>query len=143
MPIAHSDQFGDLEYSEDALLQFPRGLPGFEQYRFFVLIEQPQHAPLVHLQSMENAGLCFLAIHARQIDPNYQLQLQREDRDLIPAGDPTLELVLLSAAEDGQITANMLAPIVIHLPTRVAVQSVRNDQKYSHQHPVGEVASCS
>ena len=143
MSIAHSDQFGDLEYNDEALLQFPRGLPGFEQCRFFVLIQQPQHAPLVHLQSLENAGLCFLAVPVRQIDAGYQLQLQREDRDLIPAGDPTLELALLAAAADGQITANLLAPIVIHLPTRVGVQSVRNDQKYSHQHPVGEVASCS
>ena len=143
MSIAHSDQFGDLEYNDEALLQFPRGLPGFEQCRFFVLIQQPQHAPLVHLQSLENAGLCFLAVPARQVDPDYGLQLHQDDLDLIPAGDPTLELVLLSAASDGQVTANLLAPIVIHLPTRVAVQSVRNDQKYSHQHPVGEVASCS
>ena len=142
MPTAHSDQFGDLEYNEQALLQFPRGLPGFEQYRHFVLIEQSQHAPLVHLQSLENAGLCFVAVPVRLIDPDYQAELQREDRALIPAGDPVLELALLAASADGQITANLLAPVVIHLPTRVAVQAVRADQRYSHKHPVGE-ASCS
>ena len=142
MPTAHSDQFGELEYSEESLLLFPRGLPGFEHARRFVLIEQPQHSPLVHLQSLENADLCFLAAPIHQILPDYQLQLNPEDQELIPAADPKLELALLSATSDGQITANLLAPIVIHLPTRVAVQSVRGDSKYSHQHRLGEESTC-
>jgi flagellar assembly factor FliW len=32
--------------------------------------------------------------------------------------------------------ANLLAPIVLNARTRVAVQAVRHDQRYSHRHPV-------
>lgn len=142
MPTAHSEQFGELEYAEESLLLFPRGLPGFEHTRRFVLIEQPQHAPLVHLQSLENASLCFLAAPVRQIEPQYELRLNPEDQELIRATDSVLELALLSATTDGQISANLLAPIVIDLPTRVAVQSVRTDTRYSHQHPLGEARAC-
>jgi flagellar assembly factor FliW len=142
MPTAHSEQFGELEYTEESLLLFPRGLPSFEHARRFVLIEQPQHAPLVHLQSLENASLCFLAAPIRQIEPHYELQLNLEDQELIRATDSVLELALLSATTDGQISANLLAPIVIDLPTRVAVQSVRSDTRYSHQHPLGEATTC-
>ncbi len=142
MPTAHSEQFGDLEYTEESLLLFPRGLPGFEHARRFVLIEQPQHAPLVHLQSLENASLCFLAAPIRQLEPQYDLRLNPEDQELIRATDSVLELALLSATTDGQISANLLAPIVIDLPTRVAVQSVRADTRYSHQHPLGEARAC-
>jgi len=143
MPRAHSEQFGELDYSEESLILFPRGLPGFEQCRRFVLIDQPEHAPLIHLQSLENAGVCFLAIPIHCIDPAYDLQLSKEEQDLISPADPLLILALLAATEDGQITANLLAPIVIHLPTRVAVQSVRSDSVYSHEHPVTEVKPCS
>ncbi len=142
MPTAHSEQFGDLEYTEESLLLFPRGLPGFEHARRFVLIEEPQHAPLVHLQSLENASLCFLAAPIRQLEPQYDLRLNPEDQELIRATDSVLELALLSATTDGQISANLLAPIVIDLPTRVAVQSVRTDTRYSHQHPLGEARAC-
>jgi flagellar assembly factor FliW len=143
MPRANSEQFGELEYSEESLIRFPRGLPGFEQSRRFVLIDHPEHAPLIHLQSLENATLCFVAIPIRCIDPAYELQLSKEEQDLISPTDPLLILTLLAATEDGQITANLLAPIVIHLPTRVAVQSVRSDTKYSYQQAVTEVKPCS
>jgi flagellar assembly factor FliW len=56
----------------------------------------------------------------------------------------TLDLALLSIADGGRMTANLLAPIVINLADRVAVQAVRSDLKYSHQHPVSiEEVPCS
>jgi flagellar assembly factor FliW len=146
MPRANTEQFGELDYSEESILLFPRGLPGFEECRRFVLLDDPRLPPLVHLQSLETVGLSFLALPVRTIDPDYETGLTEEDREALQIGDTgfeTLDLALLSATADGRMTANLLAPVVIHLAAKRAVQAVRFDTRYSHQHVIGEVEVCS
>ncbi len=45
---------------------------------------------------------------------------------------------MLAVAKAGGITANLLAPVVIHRTSNRGVQAIRVDACYSHQHPVGE-----
>lgn len=142
MPRVLTEQFGELEYSDDAALLFPRGLPGFEATRRFVLLEDAGMAPLVRLQSLEIGSLCFLALPVRSIDPGYETALSKEDREVVGRGE-TLELALLSAGENGSLSANLLAPIVIDLATRRGVQAVRDDLRYSHRHELCEATVCS
>ena len=142
MPRVQTEQFGELEYSEDAALLFTRGLPGFEAARRFVLLDDAELAPLVHLQSLEIGGLCFLALPVRSIEPEYETALTGEDREVLGRG-PTLDLALLSADHEGSLSANLLAPVVIDLATRRAVQAVRADSRYSYRHSLSEVPVCS
>jgi flagellar assembly factor FliW len=53
-----------------------------------------------------------------------------------PAAGDVVCLALLSAAENGPLTANLLAPVVINLAAGRAVQAVRSDRAYSHKHPL-------
>lgn len=148
MPRAHTEQFGELEYASDSTLTFPRGLPGFEECRQFVLLDQPDLAPLVYMQSLETPELCFLALPVRAVVPDYEISLSPEDceaagmDDAAGPGRSTLDLALLSVAVDGRLTANLLAPVVINLATRQAVQAVRSDTRYSHAHVLEEAAAC-
>ena len=111
-----------------------------------MLLDDPEFAPLVHLQSLEIGNLCFLALPVRSIDPCYETMLMGEDREVLGwrgIGARTLELALLSAGHDGSLSANLLAPVVIDLTTRRAVQAVRFDTRYSHRHVLAEVPVCS
>jgi flagellar assembly factor FliW len=73
--------------------------------------------------------------------------VSREDLillDLPPDRQPVLEgevavLVLLSLHDGLSTTANLMAPIVVNLKTRRALQAIRQDSLYSHQHPVARV----
>lgn len=146
MPRVRTEQFGELEYSEDAALLFPRGLPGFEAARRFVLLDDAGLAPLVRLQSLEIGDLCFLALPMRSIDPQYETWLSGEDQAALgpgPVPGQTLDLALLSADHEGGLSANLLAPVVIDLATRRAVQAVRADSRYSHRHMLCEELVCS
>jgi flagellar assembly factor FliW len=139
-----SQQLGVLEYEDGAVLEFPAGLPGFEDQTRFLLVERPAAAPLVFLQSLSLADLCFLAVPVSAIDPDYDLAVTAEDLGRLGLGRQqqprqnvdVLCLALLSVPEDGPLTANLLAPIVINVQNRRAVQAVRVDSRYSHQHPV-------
>lgn len=143
MPRVHTGQFGELDYEEESTLLFPRGLPGFEHCRRFVLLNQPSLEPLIHMQSLEIPDLCFLALPVQTIDSTYETELAPEDQETLGDSAMTLDLALLSVASEGNVSANLLAPVVINLTDRIAVQAVRSDLKYSHQHPVVlEEAAC-
>ena len=61
--------FGCLEYDSAATIDFGEGLPGFEYERRFVVVQQPVNHPLVFLQSLQSAGLCFPALPVRVVEP--------------------------------------------------------------------------
>ena len=46
---------GEINYDEDDVIQFPHGLPGFDDFRHFVAVTLEHTDPLVFLQSLEDA----------------------------------------------------------------------------------------
>jgi flagellar assembly factor FliW len=142
MPEILTRRFGKVQFEETAVLHFPAGLPGFESHTRFLLIERPANAPLVFLQSIDSPELSFCTAPVAAIDPAYRLAMTEEDQRLLSATDPPVILAILSSTTSHQWTANLLAPIVIDLPSRRAVQAVRADARYSHQHRLAE-AKCS
>jgi flagellar assembly factor FliW len=86
------------------------------------------------------------------VDPKYRLKVSSEDLGdigLTPVRQPKIGedvfcLTVLSMREAGP-TANLLAPIVISLKTRRAVQAIAPESGYSHQYELmpAEPALCS
>lgn len=152
MPVLDTTRLGTISYGEDSVLEFPRGLPGFENRRGFVAVHLPASDPLVFLQSLEDPGLCFLTTPVAAVDPDYRLEIGAEDRELLglppdrrpAAGKDVLCLAVLSVRESGP-TANLLAPVVVNLRNRKAVQAVTAAAGYSHRHALcaEEAAVCS
>ena len=148
MPLVETKYFGTLPYAEGSIFDFPQGLPAFEEEKTFVLIETPQGAPLVFLQSMANASLCFVAFPIQVVDENYQLAIAPEDLEelgLTTEHQPALSeevtvLALLSSHDEFVATANLMAPIVLNVKIRRGLQAIRRDSRYSHAHPVAPQA---
>jgi len=144
--------FGPVEYDEESVLVFPDGIPAFEQERRFVAIRQPLNEPLVFLQSLARADLCFVALPVHSICAGYRLQMAPEDLQALglppdrqPAiGREVLCLSLLAVEENAPPTANLLAPIVVNLRTQCARQAIQTGSAYSHREelPLRE-AACS
>lgn len=137
MPEILTRRFGPICFDEGSVLHFPAGLPGFETRTRFLLVERSANAPVVFLQNIDSPDLCFFAVQVAAIDPNYQLAITEEDQRLLASQGQTLCLAILSSTKAGGWTANLLAPVVIDLRSRRAVQAVRADSRYSHQHPIG------
>ena len=133
--------FGTISYAPESELRFPGGLPGFDERKRFVAVRFVESDPLVYLQSLEDPDLCFITMPVLAVEPRYQLKVSPEDLDqigLTPARQPKIGedvfcLTVLSIRETGP-TANLLAPIVINLKTRRAVQAIAPGSDYSHQY---------
>jgi flagellar assembly factor FliW len=131
MPETSTKYFGSVEYGEHGVLLFPSGLPAFEDETEFLLMEPPANAPLVFLQSLKQPGLCFL-----DIAPEDLPVLGFDSAEALRVSEPLTCLAVLTVAENGDITANLLAPVVIHRKRQRGVQAVRIDSAYSHNHPL-------
>ena len=150
MGQCETTQFGVIDYEDSAVVNFPAGLPAFEAETRFLLIEQTETAPVVFLQSLATPRLVFLAVPARFVDPSFQLQLGGEEREalgLAEMRDPVegvdvLSLAILTVKPGAQITANLLAPVVIGARSRRAVQVIQLETGYAVDHPLAGVAPC-
>jgi flagellar assembly factor FliW len=131
MGTIHSPWLGDVESDARCELLFPAGLPGFEDQRRMVPVEIPAQRPLVYLQSVERAEICFVALPVVVIDPAFQLRISDEERSVLelPGNcDPVIGADVLCLAllmpSGRSVQANTNAAIVINLHNRRAVQCV-------------------
>lgn len=154
MPLCLTKYHGEFEYSDAAVFEFPHGLFGFEHERRFLPIEIPAARPIVFLQSLTTQELCFVALPVFVVDREYRLSLSMEDRAELglpsnrPAviGEDVLCLALITIQPQRPTTANLMAPIVVSLASRRAVQALSTEYEYSHQHTFlqpAEDAVCS
>ena len=147
--------FGELDYTDETVFHFPLGLPGFEQERAFLFIKQPHTEPLLFLQSLANSRLCFILLPILVLDPHYAVSLDADDLaelHLAPGRQPVIGEEILCAAivrtgngDEGEPTANMMAPVVVNLKEQIGMQVIQTDSPYSHRHPIPagkEVAPC-
>jgi flagellar assembly factor FliW len=152
MEAFNTKNFGRIQFDPETAIEFPAGIPGFEQRHRFLALSYPDNEPLVFLQSLEDSALCFITLPVLAVQPAYRLKLSADDLSILglPAtrtpriGNELLCLVIISVREDGP-TANLLAPVVINLKNRKAMQAVVAESDYSHQHrllPEPELAEC-
>jgi len=140
MPILHSAHFGPIEYAPESLVAFPFGLPAFESERLFIRLRLPQHEPLISLQSATTPQLAFLTVAVDRLIADYQLELGEEDLSFLGGSDEISAyevLAIVAVNSDGQVTANVQAPIVIHRQRRIAIQVIQRNPAYKCHHLMG------
>jgi flagellar assembly factor FliW len=144
MPSVETKYFGVLLYTGESVFNFPQGLPAFEQEKAFVVIETPEKAPLVFLQSLARPSLCFVTFPILVVDQSYRMAIAPEDLEelgLDPGRQPVLgaeiiALALVALQDELLATANLMAPVVLSVKNRRGLQAIRRDSIYSHEHPV-------
>ncbi|MBI4264107.1 MAG: flagellar assembly protein FliW [Acidobacteria bacterium] len=106
-------------------IRFPRGLPGFESCRSFVLMASETDGTLQYLKSVEGPPASFLVIDPRRVMPAYRCELSETDRHQLGAEEERtlLWLAIVTVEPDGTVTANLRAPVVIN-PVRMIGQQV-------------------
>lgn len=134
LKVIRSPWLGEIESDPGAELFFPSGIPGFENEHRILPVEIPSQRPLVYLQSVENAAICFAALPVFVIDSRFHLRLSEEERsalDLPEDCDPVIGadvlcLALLISCGEG-VRVNLNAPVVINLHNSRGIQCISTD----------------
>lgn len=122
--------FGKVDVSDQALITFPDGLPGFEHCKKFALIhESTTAAPTSYtLQSVDDAQVAFQISDPTAYGFNYELQLDDDETAKLKVAALTdlVVMLILFRREDksGPIEASVWAPLIINTKTRIGVQKV-------------------
>lgn len=131
-----SSMFGSAEVADDKVIEFPAGLPGFEQcHRFALIHEEGSEAGVFLLQSVDDPEVAFSVTGPERLGINFEF----------PLSDAEVELLQLDAAEDAMVAvivrkedaseggpastglrANFMAPLVINAHARRGLQKVIN-----------------
>lgn len=132
-------RFGKLSVPEGQIIEFGRGLIGFEQRRRFALIRTPEHEPFQWLQSLDDGALAFVLLDPALIEAAYRSELRA---DALPGvwTDRSEDLLVFAIATIGdkpeETTVNLLGPVVVNAATRKGAQAVLYGDKWHTRHAV-------
>lgn len=120
-----SSQFGELEIQPQHIFYFENGILGFEDLREMVLISDEDTLPFKWLISIEQPEIGFPVLSPWHLDLLYD---PGENFDL----EKQVLMVIITLEDDnGQITANMKAPIVFDVENQKGWQTILATDKYS------------
>ena len=137
--LIETQRFGPLEVDGDRIITFESGLLGFPEHRRYALIQTSPDPVFFWLQSIDDPGLAFVVCDPLAFVADYQVPVRRDDVDALKLGDLNDSQVLVIVNKTGgQLTANLLGPLVIGAQSLHGKQMVLSDKRYDTRHPLGE-----
>ncbi len=130
-------RFGNIETDEGHILDFPKGLLGFENNRRYALLGRPDYQPFMHLQSLDDPGLAFVVVNPRLFVQHYKVEVDpREIVELSVSDTRQLETwVIVTVPEDWtRMSANLQGPILVNRENNRAKQVVLVHGPYTTRH---------
>ncbi|OHW61968.1 flagellar assembly factor FliW [Andreesenia angusta] len=125
---------------EDKIITFKEGIPGFEDYRDYVLvINEDEENPFHKLQSVEEESIGFYVVNPFLIINDYDFELKESTIKLLEIQSEKDLAVLSIVKIPGKLedmTVNLSAPIVINSKSKLGKQIVLDDSRYSVRHRI-------
>lgn len=134
----HTKFYGVISCEEKEAIEFPLGLPGFEDKKRFLHL-QPEDSIFGCLQSIEDPSLAFVVISPYIICPEYNINLTQDDIQALKLNkaDEALVLSIVSIREKiEESTANLQAPIVLHRKDLIGRQVLLPESGYPIRFPL-------
>ncbi|HSD39180.1 MAG TPA: flagellar assembly protein FliW [Rhodocyclaceae bacterium] len=127
-----SPRFGSLDIDADKLIDFPGGLPGFEDCKKFTLLEmgEGKTSGVGILQSVDHPEVAFSVAEPGQFGLHYEFSLTEDEERLLRVSrieDVAVFLILHrgdGATSDVPVKGNLMAPLVINAAQRIGIQKV-------------------
>ena len=121
-------------WTEDQVIHFPAGLPGFEAARKFIIMSVPEHQPFHWMESVDGQGIRFAIINPLAFRPDYQPKLKKEELASLNIKDPKellLYVIVTLKQPLNDSTANLAGPLFINIRERVGKQIIIENDDYS------------
>lgn len=130
--------FGELNIDEDKIIEFPEGLPGFENEKEFIVINnEDEENPFQWLQSITNPNLAFVIVDPFSIFPDYDVIIPKSVQEKLKIEserDVAIYAIVVVPKDIRKMTVNLLGPIVINVREKIGKQVILDDARYSTKH---------
>lgn len=128
--LVQTMRFGAIEVTEENVIDFPWGLPGFPGQKRFVPIQHPGNGAIAFLQSLEMPELAFIVADPFKLVAGLEVEIPETDLAALEITSPaeTAVYAILTVKRGGEeVTANLAAPLVVNTSKRKARQVILSD----------------
>ena len=139
--LVQTGRFGSVELVDvppAQIYDFYPGLGGFEEHHSYALITDAD-SPVEWLQSTADPNVVFALLEPFAFQPDYTFEMADADAaalGLAKPEDALVRAILTLRDSAAEITANLLAPIVLNSRTHLGRQIVLQDGEWALKHPV-------
>lgn len=135
--MIRSARLGELDIPADDIIQFSHPIPGFPEESSFALLPYGQESPFGFLQSTSEPNLTFVVVEPFSFFKDYEFEIADDiarELGLDPANLPKIVNIVRIPENADEMTANLLAPIIINMRDRKARQFVLETTAYTTRH---------
>ncbi|MEB6112863.1 flagellar assembly protein FliW [Kurthia gibsonii] len=127
---------GEVQIESASIIQFPQGIPAFEEEKEFVVVPLGAQSPFVTIQSTKTPSVGFMAVYPYHFKEDYVFNLQQEDLQQlqIEKSEDVLVYAILTLKDTLEnSTMNLLAPVAINMKKQIGKQVVLHE---NNEHPL-------
>lgn len=125
--MIETERFGSFDTNDNKIIEFPWGLPGFEDLRKFIIVEVSETRPIYWLQSAENKYIALPVIVSFEVLSDYNIYIKEHELEGLFVESKN-DLLILNVAVIPQnikdMTLNLAAPIVINVKRGIGKQII-------------------
>jgi flagellar assembly factor FliW len=137
-------RFGNVTFVETDVIEFPWGIPGFDELRRFLALSLAEQPNFVWLQSLDDGSVALPTCDPWQVFPDYDPRLPSYATaalELEKPDDFTILCVVVVTKGAETMTMNLMAPILVNLKTRRGRQVMLENSGYSVREPLPRTAA--
>jgi len=135
----NTKQHGIINYKTEDIIEFNKGLPGFEELKKFILFPVEANDVFSVLHSLEDLNIGFIVIPPFNFIKDYEFNIEDERLREINITSPEDILILNPITLNSKIeniTVNLRAPIIINTKNKQAEQVILDNDKYLIKYPL-------
>ncbi|HEU24293.1 MAG: flagellar assembly protein FliW [Mesoaciditoga sp.] len=134
--MVYETKVGTFDISEENVINFKNGIPGFENLRKFAVISLAETEPIKWLVSLEDKNIALPVVDPWIAFSDYSINLNQSVLDELenPAKEHVLVFCVISLKEP--VTINLIAPIIINLEKGIGMQVILEGTNYSVKEPI-------
>lgn len=142
--LVKTKYFGEIDLTEDKILEFKNGIMGFEEYTKYTLLydsEEEKKGNIMWFQSIEEPSLALPVINPLYVKKDYNPEVSEELLQPLGQIDDENLCILLTLTVPGdvkQTTANLKAPLIVNADTRKGCQAIVENADYEVKYNVYE-----
>ncbi|MBR4904384.1 MAG: flagellar assembly protein FliW [Selenomonadaceae bacterium] len=134
-----TSRFGEIEVDEKKIVHFKNGIPAFENEHEFIILPYEENSPYYYfMQSINSPDLAFLLTIPFLFFPDYTFEIDDETiKELEIKNYDNVFYYSMITIPNGNIrdmTANLLAPLVLNSDNMQAKQVVLEKSNYTTKH---------
>lgn len=134
--VLESKNLGTLEYDEEDVIVFEKGILAFEDDRDYLVLRNGE-TEFYYLQSVAKPENTFLLVDLKDAMPEYQPEVDLEQLDDLAEINNNLCVFNICTLKESleEMTVNLLGPVVINMDTKKGKQVIIvKDNNYTVRH---------